>query len=157
MANDITHSHSIHIHYGIINMVVYLPLWLKACPPAHIHTHTLTHIHAHSHPDEANLDDNDDEDADSPPMSKFTKWRNIIGFWILGLVNNYPYVVMLSAAFDIIHRLSGNKPSSGSDSEYENSCTRINGTYEERELCERAGTSVQRVWLCVCVCVCGHC
>ena len=152
MANDITHSHSIRIHYGIINMVVYLPLSLRACHPAHIHSHTHTHTcaltHTHTctltHPDEANLDDND-EDADSPPMSKFTKWRNIIGFWILGLVNNYPYVVMLSAAFDIIHRLSGNKPSSGSDSEYENACTQINGTYEERELCERAGTSVQRV------------
>lgn len=30
------------------------------------------------------------------------KWRNIIGFWILGLCNNYPYVIMLSAAFDIL-------------------------------------------------------
>ncbi|XP_074605103.1 CLN3 lysosomal/endosomal transmembrane protein, battenin isoform X2 [Brevipalpus obovatus] len=33
--------------------------------------------------------------------------RNRIGFWILGLCNNYSYVVMLSAAFDI---LSGSKP-----------------------------------------------
>lgn len=31
-----------------------------------------------------------------------TKWRNIIGFWMLGMCNNYGYVVMLTAAFDII-------------------------------------------------------
>jgi len=30
------------------------------------------------------------------------KWRNHIGFWILGLTNNFAYVVMLSAAFDIL-------------------------------------------------------
>lgn len=31
-----------------------------------------------------------------------SKWRNIIGFWMLGMCNNYGYVVMLTAAFDII-------------------------------------------------------
>ncbi|XP_015781751.1 battenin isoform X2 [Tetranychus urticae] len=30
--------------------------------------------------------------------------RNNIGFWILGLCNNYGYVIMLSAAFDILSR-----------------------------------------------------
>lgn len=34
------------------------------------------------------------------------KWRNILAFWILGLCNNYGYVVMLSAAFDIIKRFN---------------------------------------------------
>ncbi|XP_046407187.1 battenin isoform X2 [Ischnura elegans] len=29
-------------------------------------------------------------------------WRNLTGFWILGLCNNYGYVVMLSAAHDIL-------------------------------------------------------
>lgn len=38
---------------------------------------------------------------------KFEKWRNIVGFWILGLCNNFPYVVMLSAAFDILRQLQG--------------------------------------------------
>lgn len=35
------------------------------------------------------------------------KWRNILSFWILGLCNNYGYVVMLSAAFDIIKQFNG--------------------------------------------------
>nr|XP_042910831.1 battenin isoform X2 [Parasteatoda tepidariorum] len=30
-------------------------------------------------------------------------WRNLVGFWLLGLCNNYPYVIMLSAAFDLLH------------------------------------------------------
>lgn len=34
-------------------------------------------------------------------------WRNILSFWILGLCNNYGFVVMLSAAFDIIKRFNG--------------------------------------------------
>lgn len=32
------------------------------------------------------------------------KWRNTLGFWFLGMCNNYGYVVMLSAAIDIINR-----------------------------------------------------
>lgn len=32
------------------------------------------------------------------------KVRNLISFWVLGLCNNYGYVVMLSAALDIIKR-----------------------------------------------------
>ena len=30
-------------------------------------------------------------------------WRNLIGFFLIGLMNNFSYVVMLSAAKDIIH------------------------------------------------------
>ncbi|XP_012280291.1 battenin [Orussus abietinus] len=30
------------------------------------------------------------------------RWRNLVAFWILGLCNNYGYVVMLSAAHDIL-------------------------------------------------------
>lgn len=29
-------------------------------------------------------------------------WRDLVAFWFLGLSNNYGYVVMLSAAHDII-------------------------------------------------------
>ncbi|XP_043223425.1 battenin-like isoform X1 [Amphibalanus amphitrite] len=29
-------------------------------------------------------------------------WRNLAGFWLLGLCNNYAYVIMLSAAHDIL-------------------------------------------------------
>ncbi|XP_054153369.1 battenin-like [Oppia nitens] len=35
-------------------------------------------------------------------MNWWNKYRNHISFWILGLSNNYSYVIMLSAAFDII-------------------------------------------------------
>lgn len=34
------------------------------------------------------------------------KWRDCVGFWILGMCNNYGYVVMLSAAHDIIKSLN---------------------------------------------------
>ena len=34
-------------------------------------------------------------------MDKHTK--NLIGFWLLGLFNNYSFVIMLSAAHDLIH------------------------------------------------------
>uniref|UniRef100_A0A8C7AB68 CLN3 lysosomal/endosomal transmembrane protein, battenin n=1 Tax=Neovison vison TaxID=452646 RepID=A0A8C7AB68_NEOVI len=38
-------------------------------------------------------------------------WRNVMGFWLLGLCNNFSYVVMLSAAHDILshQRASGNQ------------------------------------------------
>ncbi|KFM79238.1 Battenin, partial [Stegodyphus mimosarum] len=29
--------------------------------------------------------------------------RNLVGFWVLGLCNNFAYVVMLSAAYDLLH------------------------------------------------------
>ena len=31
-----------------------------------------------------------------------SRWRNLAAFWVLGLCNNYGYVVMLSAAHDIL-------------------------------------------------------
>ncbi|KAK5600711.1 hypothetical protein CRENBAI_011867 [Crenichthys baileyi] len=44
------------------------------------------------------------------------KWRNWIGFWLLGLCNNFAYVVMLSAAHDILEKQeSKNSTSSASD------------------------------------------
>lgn len=41
------------------------------------------------------------------------RWRDLTAYWILGLCNNYGYVVMLSAAHDIIGRFSGEEVSSG--------------------------------------------
>ena len=99
------------------------------------------------------------------------KWRNVVGFFILGLVNNYPYVIMLSAAYDIIHRLDGGggSPSGANetvynDSIYNDSCTSaFNWTtnttsYKPRERCSKQGTSVSLVCVCVCVRtdVCNH-
>lgn len=48
-----------------------------------------------------------DEDA----TVKKTQWRNLVAFWILGLCNNYGYVVMLSAAHDILDIKFGDKVS----------------------------------------------
>lgn len=48
-----------------------------------------------------------DEDA----IVKKERWRNLIAFWILGLCNNYGYVVMLSAAHDILESKFGEKVS----------------------------------------------
>ncbi|KAM4716792.1 LOW QUALITY PROTEIN: battenin [Anableps anableps] len=44
--------------------------------------------------------------ADPPqqPAGRCVKWRNWIGFWLLGLCNNFAYVVMLSAAHDILEK-----------------------------------------------------
>lgn len=38
-----------------------------------------------------------------------SRWRDLTAYWILGLCNNYGYVVMLSAAHDIIGRFSGDE------------------------------------------------
>lgn len=34
------------------------------------------------------------------------RWRDLTAYWVLGLCNNYGYVVMLCAAHDIIARLN---------------------------------------------------
>lgn len=39
---------------------------------------------------------------DEETTVKRKKWRNLVAFWILGMCNNYGYVVMLSAAHDIL-------------------------------------------------------
>ncbi|XP_014211039.1 battenin [Copidosoma floridanum] len=39
-----------------------------------------------------------------PNSDARTGWRNLAAFWVLGLCNNYGYVVMLSAAHDILNR-----------------------------------------------------
>ncbi|XP_048372276.1 battenin isoform X2 [Sphaerodactylus townsendi] len=51
--------------------------------------------------------DSEDEDESSLEEAEATvdarkKWRNNAGFWLLGLCNNFAYVVMLSAAHDIL-------------------------------------------------------
>lgn len=58
-------------------------------------------------PDEDRVRVRDPEDAEVnqegyEPHRESRGWRNLIAFWILGLCNNYGYVVMLSAAHDIL-------------------------------------------------------
>ncbi|XP_017010038.2 battenin [Drosophila takahashii] len=43
-------------------------------------------------------------------------WRDLTSYWILGLCNNYGYVVMLSAAHDIIKQFNPNDESEDSSS-----------------------------------------
>uniref|UniRef100_A0A8D0HGG0 Battenin n=1 Tax=Sphenodon punctatus TaxID=8508 RepID=A0A8D0HGG0_SPHPU len=53
-------------------------------------------------------DSEGEDEAESLPVGPeplqdlATKWRNNVGFWLLGLCNNFAYVVMLSAAHDIL-------------------------------------------------------
>ncbi|KAL3289973.1 hypothetical protein HHI36_023355 [Cryptolaemus montrouzieri] len=42
-----------------------------------------------------------------PVENKSTPWRSLVAYWILGLCNNFGYVVMLTAADDIIKNHSG--------------------------------------------------
>ena len=42
-------------------------------------------------------------------LSSITFYRNLVVFWIIGLCNNFSYVVMLSAAFDILQKQHGDK------------------------------------------------
>ncbi|XP_063929498.1 battenin isoform X2 [Zophobas morio] len=46
---------------------------------------------------------------DSRTVKKKKPWRALISYWILGLCNNYGYVVMLTAASDIIGESEGSK------------------------------------------------
>lgn len=61
------------------------------------------------------LSDSEEETISQPRPSmsdhQGIPWRNAVGFWLLGLCNNFCYVVMLSAAHDILshHRASGNQ------------------------------------------------
>ncbi|XP_022699751.1 battenin-like isoform X3 [Varroa jacobsoni] len=53
-----------------------------------------------------NADIEDEESDDISDNRRGNKARNLIAFWLLGLCNNYAYVVMLSAAVDIIDKFN---------------------------------------------------
>lgn len=62
------------------------------------------------------LEDPEREETNSEPHAppvdgQRAQWKNAVGFWILGLCNNFSYVVMLSAAHDILkqEQASGNQ------------------------------------------------
>lgn len=51
-------------------------------------------------------DENEEKETIQGSSSKsFHLARIVTAFWLLGLCNNYIYVIMLSAAHDIIHRV----------------------------------------------------
>jgi len=45
---------------------------------------------------------NNDELTPLQPHQEDKNYRNLVAYWILGLCNNFGYVVMLSAAHDIL-------------------------------------------------------
>lgn len=47
------------------------------------------------------MDEINDEEREE--LINRRKWKDLIAFWIFGLCNNYGYVVMLTAAEDIIN------------------------------------------------------
>lgn len=50
--------------------------------------------------------------SQQPAVHDIHKWQNTLSFWVLGMCNNYGYVVMLSAAIDIINRFNRSMVSS---------------------------------------------
>ncbi|XP_063695821.1 battenin-like [Culicoides brevitarsis] len=52
-------------------------------------------------------------------------WRNLTAFWILGLCNNFGYVVMLTAAHDIIHDLSAGENGPQTDPDFKRECNKL--------------------------------
>lgn len=46
------------------------------------------------------------QNADQKPKDTGI-WRDLTAYWVLGLCNNFGYVVMLTAAHDIIQDLGG--------------------------------------------------
>ncbi|MBN3307081.1 CLN3 protein, partial [Amia calva] len=74
-----------------------------------------------------------------------TRWRNISGFWLLGLCNNFAYVVMLSAAHDILSRQEQKDnttvPTLGVRSELQWTVSAGNGSNSSRYDCNPVSTA----------------
>lgn len=47
-----------------------------------------------------------DISSDDEKKDKYL-WRDLVAYWFLGLTNNYGYVVMLTAAHDILKEITG--------------------------------------------------
>lgn len=56
--------------------------------------------------DEDDKEENGEYNEHNPITQDKGLWRDLVAFWFLGLSNNYGYVVMLSAAHDIIEAFS---------------------------------------------------
>ncbi|KAF7383428.1 hypothetical protein HZH66_012778 [Vespula vulgaris] len=66
------------------------------------------------------------DEIDEERKLRRLKWRNLVAFWILGMCNNYGYIVMLSAAHDILESRFGTLnttiTSNGTNTNNERSC-----------------------------------
>lgn len=72
---------------------------------------------------------------DEEAILKKIRWRNLVAFWILGLCNNYGYVVMLSAAHDILQSKFGEQNDTSS-----NDTNDMNATYTGNRTCNTIST-----------------
>lgn len=74
-------------------------------------------------------------------VSVRSRWRNLAAFWLLGLCNNYGYVVMLSAAHDILESKFGTTVST-SRAPYRLVFSRVRDT---REIPSRISSDPRRI------------
>ncbi|XP_055704501.1 battenin [Phlebotomus papatasi] len=67
-----------------------------------------------------------DSTGESAPLKPRDRqlWRDLVAYWILGLCNNYGYVVMLSAAHDILAKFDEN-PHDEPNHEFKRECNYI--------------------------------
>ncbi|XP_013411657.1 battenin [Lingula anatina] len=75
-----------------------------------------------------------DIEEEEPPKSKWDLRRNLAGFWLLGLCDYFPYVVMLSAAKEIL------RDSDNPDNLQPANVTGLNDTEEMQLKCNSVGT-----------------
>uniref|UniRef100_A0A2I2Y3L4 CLN3 lysosomal/endosomal transmembrane protein, battenin n=1 Tax=Gorilla gorilla gorilla TaxID=9595 RepID=A0A2I2Y3L4_GORGO len=82
-------------------------------------------------------------------------WKNAVGFWLLGLCNNFSYVVMLSAAHDIL----SHKRTSGNQSHVDPGPTPIPHNSSSRFDCNSVSTAPpgSRQWDLCCWKLCPGC
>lgn len=69
-------------------------------------TNAVSAIHDRQHPNQNIPNGHGNSAPTVSSVHDVHKWRNTLSFWILGMCNNYGYVVMLSAAIDIINRFN---------------------------------------------------
>ncbi|KAK3103607.1 hypothetical protein FSP39_020493 [Pinctada imbricata] len=62
---------------------------------------------------------------------KWERRRNLVGFWLLGLCNNYAYVIMLSAAHDILKEQEKENEGNGTTVHATTTTTEPDGKYLE--------------------------
>ncbi|XP_063695822.1 battenin-like [Culicoides brevitarsis] len=62
---------------------------------------------------------------DNNSSAKKGLWRDLTAYWILGLCNNFGYVVMLTAAHDIIHDLSAGGDDPETDPDFKRDCNKL--------------------------------
>lgn len=77
----------------------------------------------------------------SDNQSSCTKWRNWGGFWLLGLCNNFAYVVMLSAAHDILNKQESHNATASASLTLSSNLQTGNSTNSSRYDCNPVSTA----------------